>query len=179
MKNKRFYGIIIFLLLLGFCLPAFAQFKEEELTEREKWEEFLETAEIVHSEQPFKAREAVTKPWRLTLEKDGITCKALWKNPQGRMKGYMENWKWEIAAYRLDKYLGLCMVPPTVERRFEGNLGSCQLWVESKMSLKDKYEKKIKEGDFIFIPPNETHQTKNIGIKTLKLLCMIPYEKTT
>jgi hypothetical protein len=60
------------------------------------------------------------------------------------MKGYMENWKWEIAAYRLDKYLGLCMVPPTVERRFEGNRGSCQLWVDAKMSLKDKYEQKIK-----------------------------------
>ena len=42
-----------------------------------------------------------------------------------------------------------------------------------------KDEKKIKEGDSIFIPPNETHQTKNIGTKTLKLLCMIPYEKTT
>ena len=39
-------------------------------------------------------------------------------------------------------------------------------------------EKKIKEGDSVFIPPNETHQTRNVGSKTLKLLCMIPYEKT-
>jgi len=38
----------------------------------------------------------------------------------------------------------LNMVPPTVERRFQGNRGSCQLWVESKMSLKKKYEEKIK-----------------------------------
>jgi quercetin dioxygenase-like cupin family protein len=47
------------------------------------------------------------------------------------------------------------------------------------LTTNGKDEKKIKEGDFIFIPPNETHQTKNIGINTLKLLCMIPYEKTT
>ena len=42
-----------------------------------------------------------------------------------------------------------------------------------------KDEMKIKKGDSVFIPPNEIHQTKNIGTKTLKLLCMIPYEKTT
>ena len=93
MKKKQFFAFFIFILLLGFCLPVFTQFKEKELAEREKWEEFLETAEIVHSEQPFKAREAVTKPWRRTLEKDGMTCKALWKNPKGRMKGFMENWE--------------------------------------------------------------------------------------
>jgi quercetin dioxygenase-like cupin family protein len=41
-----------------------------------------------------------------------------------------------------------------------------------------KEEKKVKEGDFIFIPPNETHQTRNISQKTMKLLCMIPYKGT-
>jgi len=41
-----------------------------------------------------------------------------------------------------------------------------------------KEEKKVKEGDFIFIPPNETHQTRNISQKTMKLLCMIPYKET-
>jgi quercetin dioxygenase-like cupin family protein len=39
-------------------------------------------------------------------------------------------------------------------------------------------EKKVKEGDFIFIPPNEAHQTRNISQKTMKLLCMIPYKET-
>jgi quercetin dioxygenase-like cupin family protein len=41
-----------------------------------------------------------------------------------------------------------------------------------------KEEKKVKEGDFIFIPSNETHQTRNISQKTMKLLCMIPYKET-
>ena len=63
------------------------------------------------------------------------------------MKGFLENWKWEIAAYRMDRLLDLNMVPPTVERRFRENRGSIQLWVESEMSLRTKNEKNVK------IPP--------------------------
>lgn len=139
-------GLILtaIILISGIGSQALAQFTKEEVAEREKWEEFLKTAEIVSSEQPFSDREAVTHPWRLTLEKDGITKRAIWKNVQGRVRGFRENWKWEIAAYRLDKYLGLNMVPPTVERRFRGDRGSCQLWVDVMMSLKEKVEKKIK-----------------------------------
>ncbi len=129
----------IFLLTL---VPCFAQFTPEELAERAKWEEFLLNANVVNEEQ-IKS-EAVTKPWRLTLESNGITNDALWKNPEGRMKGYIEGWKFEIAAYLFDKHLGLNMIPPTVEKRFHNNRGSCQLWVDSEMTLKTKVEKKIK-----------------------------------
>lgn len=136
-----FFGLVI---VLGFSFQSIAQFTEEELAAREKWEEFLKTAEIVAQDQPFDKREAVTEPWVLTLEKEGVRNDAIWKDVQGRAKGFMESWKWEIAAYRLDKHLGLNMVPPTVERRFQGNRGSCQLWVISMMSLKKKFEDKIK-----------------------------------
>jgi len=60
------------------------------------------------------------------------------------MKGFLEGWRWEIAAYRLDKYLGLNMIPPTIERRFNGNLGSIQLWVLAEMDLRKKTKDKIK-----------------------------------
>ena len=142
--KKYFLISLVFILFMGFNLPLFAQFKPEGVEARDKWEEFLIAAEVVDQDQPFKDREAVTKPWVITLEKDGVKNKALWKNPEGRMKGFLENWRWEIAAYRLDKYLDLCMVPPTVERRFQGNRGSCQLWVDSMMSLKKKVEDKVK-----------------------------------
>jgi len=142
--NKRIITLFFFVILFGFLFQSLAQFTPEELAEREKWEEFLTTAEIVGQEQPWGEREAVTRPWRLTLEKDGLTKQAIWKNPEGRMKGYIEGWKWEIAAYRLDKYLGLNMVSPTVEKRFQENRGSCQLLVEFEISLKDKYEQNIK-----------------------------------
>jgi len=141
--KKRLIALFSFIFILGFCFQSIAQFTTEELAEREKWEEFLKTAEITDEEQ-MGGREAVTEPWKLTLEKDGIVKYALWKNPEGRQKGFVEGWKWEIAAYYLDKYLELNMVPPTVERRFRGNRGSCQLWVDVEMSLRDKNEKKIK-----------------------------------
>ena len=38
-------------------------------------------------------------------------------------------------------------------------------------------ERRFKEGDVIFISPNETHQLKNAGEKTVKFLCLIPYKK--
>lgn len=136
-----FFGLVI---VLGFSLQSIAQFTKEEVADREKWEEFLKTAEIVAQDQPFESREAVTDPWVLTLEKDGVTNNAIWKDVEGRAKGFMENWRWEIAAYRLDKHLGLNMVPPTVERRFQGNRGSCQLWITSMMSLKKKFDEEIK-----------------------------------
>jgi len=142
MKRKVFI-LSTFIIVLGFSNQLIAQFTPEELAAREEWEEFLKSAEVVDKLQ-MRTREAVTNPWRITLEKDGIKNDALWKNPEGRLKGFLENWRWEIAAYRLDKYLGLNMVPPTVERRFQENRGSCQFWVNAMMSLRDKYEKKIK-----------------------------------
>ncbi len=135
-----FFSLVI---IIGFNLQCFAQFTPEEVAERAKWEEFLKTAKITGHEQ-MGGREAVTEPWKLTLEKDGIIRNALWKNPEGRKKGFIEGWKWEIAAYRLDKHLGLNMVPPTVEKRFQGDRGSCQLWINAWISLKDKYEQNIK-----------------------------------
>ena len=142
--KKRLILFVAMVIVLGFSLQSIAQFTKEELAEREKWEEFLKTAEIVGQDQPFEKREAVTDPWVLTLEKDGVTNDAIWKDVAGRQKGFFESWKWEIAAYRLDKHLGLNMVPPTVERRFQGNRGSCQLWITTMMSLKKKFEEKIK-----------------------------------
>jgi len=141
---KKICATLFLLIFLGFIVQSLAQFKEEELTEREKWEQFLTEAEVTASDQPWGEREAVTSPWRLTLEKDGIVKQGIWKDCEGRMKGFMENWRWEIAAYRLNKYLGLDMVPPTVEKRFQGNLGSCQILVDYEISLRDKYEQEIK-----------------------------------
>ncbi len=143
------HTFIFFLIFLGGgnagLLP---QFTPAEIAERPKWEEFLATASIVRQEQ-LTGEEAVTNPWKLALEKDGIKRYALWKNAQGMMHGYLEGWTYEIAAYRLDKFFGLNMVPPTIERRFKGDKGSCQLWVEDVTSLRklEKEKKRVPESD--------------------------------
>lgn len=116
----------------GLCLalvPARAQFTSAELTERPVWEAFLREAEIVERVQ-MGLEEGVTRPWKLTLRRGDVVRHALWKDPSGVRGGFWEGWKYEIAAYALDKLLGLGLVPPTVEKAMDGRPGSCQLWIE-------------------------------------------------
>jgi len=136
---------IFFLMCLvgGLCVLSSAQFTDEEKSEKEMWEDFLKEAKVVDFYQ-MKGPEAVTDPWVLTLEKDGVKRKALWKDAEGRQKGFLENWKWEIAAYRIDKLVGFNMVPPTIEKRFRKERGSCQLWIDDSMTLMEKVEQEIK-----------------------------------
>jgi len=153
MRN-RIIVLFFFIISLGFYFQSLAQFKPEELAERPKWEKFLQEAKIVSYSKDFSEREAVTEPWTLVLEKDGVTRRALWKNPEGRLKGFLDSWKCEIAAYRLDKLLGLNMVSPTVEKRFQGNKGSCQLMIENVIMLRTKQEEKIKTPSYRIEPLN-------------------------
>jgi len=124
---------IIFILLIS-IIVAHAQFTVEEIVQREKTEELLKTADIVKAAE---IGEGVTKPWRLFLNKGDEEISGCWKDPKGVQKGHIEGWQYEIAAYRMDKLLGLNMIPPTVEREFEGKKGSLQLWVETDFSLLD------------------------------------------
>lgn len=151
--KKRFVFIIFFILVVGFSTQALAQFTQLELDDREKWEKRLRDAEVVGQEQ-LGGSEAVTKPWVLDLEIDGVKFRGIWKNPIGRMKGFLESWKWEIAAYRLDKLLGLNMVPVTVEKRFQGDLGSCQLWIEDTFTLKNQKDEGREKKSYEIFPWN-------------------------
>jgi len=141
--NRRFMILVSILGLVGLSLPAAAQFLPEEVAERAKWEDFLTTAEIVGQEQ-LKGEGAVTNPWKLTLKKDDLQHYALWKNINVMVGRYTDSWKWEVAAYRIDKLMDLNMVPPTMERRFQGDHGSIQIWADVEMTLKHKMEKNIK-----------------------------------
>lgn len=74
----------------------------------------------------------VTKPKRAYFAPGGPVASAAWKQlTPGMRQGYMESYKAEIAAYEMDKLLGLRMVPPYVERRIDGDLGALAFWVEN------------------------------------------------
>lgn len=73
----------------------------------------------------------VTKPQRGFLEPPMPVSRFVWKPLRPGMKGgYMESYKAEIAAYELDKLLGMGMVPPTVERKVQGLTGAAGCWIE-------------------------------------------------
>jgi hypothetical protein len=139
---KKMKGMVLAAGLLMVPGLARAQLLPGELGEEAKWIEFLKTAAITAAEQRTGS-EAVTNPYQLTLEKDGVKHFGLWKNVDKVEGGKPDRWRYEIAAYRLDRLLGLNMVPLTIERRYNGDRGSIQLWEESQFSLQTKNDKKI------------------------------------
>ena len=146
MKRTAFIAISLAVVLAAAPRPAAAQFRPEEIAQREAQEQFLLTADIVRSEP---IGEGVTKPYKIYLKKGDVEGKAAWKNPHGVMGGYLEGWQYEIAAYRLDKLVHLNMVPPAVEREFQGKTGALVLWAENKYSLLKIVEDRIRIPDAV------------------------------
>jgi hypothetical protein len=131
---KRIFLSILTVFFFTSIIAVHAQFAGHEIAQRENIEEFLKTADIIRAEE---IGEGVTKPWRLYLKMGEKELSGCWKNPQGVQKGSMEGWQYEIAAYQMDKLLGLNMIPPTIEREFEGKKGSLQMWIVTEFSLLD------------------------------------------
>lgn len=114
------------------------------------YDDFLRTARVVGREP---IGEGVTLPERLTLCDGTRTLYGAWKTIDAHMPGmvrmerggwefdFRDSWKSEVAAYELDKLLGLGLVPPTVEREVEGRRGSLQIWVEGAMTEKKRRER--------------------------------------
>jgi hypothetical protein len=156
--------------VLGQSHELLAQFTPEEIAERPQWEEFLKTAEIVGFED---IGEGVTKPLRFHLKKGDIEKDAAWKYESGVQGGYLEGWQYEIAAYRVDKLLGLNMIPPMVEREFKGKKGALSLWVAHKTSLLKMMEQGIK------IPPAAAGLTEKMKYVTRAFDSLIANEDRT
>jgi len=83
-----------------------------------EFEEYLKAAKV---EKITNIPIGVTRPRRAYLAPGGLVGSFAWKPIRpGMQTGYFESYKSEIAAYELDKLLGLNMVPVAVERRVEG-----------------------------------------------------------
>ncbi len=109
----------------------------------EEAEIFLHTAKIV-SIKSFKTK-GVTRPMKVELSDGEQTHYALFKTiddykPVKTFGGgekelqFTDCFEYEIAAYELDKLLGLGIVPPTVRRRIGRQVGSLQLWIDGAMT---------------------------------------------
>lgn len=109
----------------------------------EEAERFLSTATVIDIKH-FETR-GITKPRRATLSDGEQTLRAVFKDVdeqlmrekdnQGRVIiGLRDSYKHEIAAYELDKLLGLGIVPPCVERQIGNRNGALCMWVEDAMT---------------------------------------------
>jgi hypothetical protein len=147
-----------------------AQFLPEEIAQREAFEKILLNAEILRFEE---IGEGITKPYKLFLKHGEGEVKAAWKNPSGKMYGFLEGWQYEIAAYRLDKLLGTNMVPVAVEREFQGKPGALVLWVENAKSLLALVEEEAP------VPKSAVEQTNNMKYLIRAWDCLLANDDRT
>ncbi len=105
-------------------------------------EEHLRDGEVI-SEEALGA--GVTRSQRLTIRHGGLVRRAVFKTvnleadqPAHGLRWelrFRDSYRFEVAAYRLDRLLGLGMVPVTVVREVGGRTGAVQDWVEGSMTL--------------------------------------------
>jgi hypothetical protein len=132
--------VVILVPVSGFAQEAAAAAPAEVsaktwLEHRAAIEQYLQSAKVVgEKEIPI----GVTRPKRMQLEPGGPVEYFAFKNIQpGHQGGFWESYKSEIAAYELDKLLGLDMVPPTVEKRVKGSLGAAVMWCSPTKNFKE------------------------------------------
>ncbi|MEE8522626.1 MAG: metallophosphoesterase [Thermoanaerobaculia bacterium] len=71
-----------------------------------------------------------TRPRLVVLEKNGQTQRGIFKTVEKVGDEVPDRYQHEVAAYLLDRRLGLGMVPVTVLREIDGHRGSLQWWLE-------------------------------------------------
>lgn len=109
-------------------------------------EEILATGEIVSI---VDVGEGVTKPQKVTLRKGGHEIAAVFKTEStpveassrrqaNRLINLSDRWQHEVAAYRLDRLIGLDLVPVTVQRNIGGQDGSLSFWIDDLISELDR-----------------------------------------
>lgn len=119
-------------------------------------EDFMRRARVV------EAREigtGITRPLRLLLEHQGRTMMAAWKTVElykpgiRRQAGYppekefTDDYRFERAAYLLDRELGFGMVPVVVLRKWQGRRGAAVVWVPDAIDESDRRDQGLKPAD--------------------------------
>lgn len=116
-------------------------------------EEFLLNATVTLDEELDLG---VTHPRRLTLERNGQRMRAVFKtldtDPDIERRRWddrydkADRYLYEVAAYRVDRIIGLQMVPVAVQRKVDGQHGVLQYWVEDAVNETDRVQKKLGYG---------------------------------
>jgi len=147
---------LLFAVMACLTIPLAAQAADDTALSKEQIKQFLLTAEIIKSKSSSKG---VTHPWRLTLSNGTITHDASFQSidehksemrlASGKIElGFVDSYKYNIAAYRLAELLGLDdMLPVYVERKWQGKTGSLSWWLPVKLDDVERVEKKIEPPD--------------------------------
>ncbi len=130
-------------------------------------EEFLLQAKIGQTET---ISVGVTAPLRATLSLGDLTHDAHIQRVNDNLRrfrgkkrtyaNFKDCYRFNIAAYRLDRLLGLNMVPVSVERTYKGRKAAVTWWVDDVlMTDAERYEEDIPPPDLAFWT-DQKHQTR-------------------
>jgi hypothetical protein len=151
--------------LLLVCAGSQLVLAQEQTTRRsrDQMEQFLLNANVV---QRKTLGQGVTNSERATLSDGQIQHDAhiqsvdvqanTFTSKRGTELNFKDSYKFNIAAYRLDKILGLNMIPVSVERKVGGKTSAITWWVDDKMF--DEVDRK-KQG---LEPPDKDNWNKQM-----------------
>lgn len=118
----------------------------------EEIEKYLSSASVVSTK---KIPVGVSHPRKVLLAGESLRVNAVFKNVEikkknvrdptstGRARLYLmwrDSYVYDVAAYHLDRLLGLNRVPPIVIRKLKGDDGSLQIWLEGTITENDRRE---------------------------------------
>ena len=118
-------------------------------------EHFLLTAKV---DSVSKIPVGITRPRKMLLKGEGVRVNAVFKNiddekkmvrdptSTGRGKLYLtwrDSYIYDVAAYHVDRLLGLERTPPIVIRKLKGSEGSLQIWAEGTITESNRREREI------------------------------------
>ncbi|MCU0243969.1 MAG: metallophosphoesterase [Acidobacteria bacterium] len=108
-------------------------------------EAFLRTAAVTGRSAGPGGR---TDAWRLTLEDRGRVHQALFKYVDRRRPDPLpDSYRYDLAAYALDRYLDLGLVPPIVERTVAETAGALQIFVADALSEEERRARRLAPED--------------------------------
>jgi len=134
-------------------------YKQEKTHFSEEIENFLLTAEVISIEKNLELGR--TNFWKVHLDDGKTELMALFKHVNRPWPLLLpDSYTYEIAAYKINKILGLNLVPPVVERKINGQTGSLQLMIENVITDRDRKLQNIE--------PEKPYEFKN-SLDTVKI----------
>jgi hypothetical protein len=152
---RQWWGSVIVATSVCLICAGVASAADEPALTKEQIKNFLLTAKVVDSKPAGKG---ITNTWRLTLTDGTVTHdahfqsidehKATMQLASGTELGFVDSYKYNIAAYQLAELLGLDdMVPVYVERKWKGDAGSFGWWLPVMMDEAARVKQKVEVPD--------------------------------
>ncbi len=162
-SGSRLLGLAgLALLIGGLSFPALAQETSPAPLDDAQWEQALLEGEVIEIKD---IGTGVTKPKKVTLRWGERTVRAAFKyvdrhetgrrrfesGPEKVTLSFTDSYRYERAAYLLDRRLGLGMVPVAVFREVDGTPGVLIAWIEDALTEGERLAAGIKGQESLVI----------------------------